>query len=176
MPVMKTSISLPFVKQLYCRTASFCTIERSRISTISSVATSSSTSFAFVPSVIIVKQYGHALPMTDGFTPSACSVRATLTRSCVFFHPHQAATCATAHAVFAVTFHFDHFNTWNLLKNFTRWIIYFVISAKVTGIMVSDSLIYFVLRLQFSFFDPGHTVILYGDKLLLQAQILDIHF
>src|SRR5699024_12367899 len=50
------------------------------ISATSIVPISSSTSFAFVPSLNIVKQYGPALEIIDGFTAIACSVRATLMR------------------------------------------------------------------------------------------------
>src|SRR5699024_12132645 len=41
---------------------------------------SSSTSFAFVPSLNIVRQYGHALEIIDDSVSIACSVRATLIR------------------------------------------------------------------------------------------------
>src|SRR5699024_7876585 len=50
------------------------------ISATSIVPISSSTSFAFVPSLNIVKQYGQALEIIDGITAIACSVRSTLMR------------------------------------------------------------------------------------------------
>src|SRR5699024_63398 len=71
------------------------------ISATSIVPISSSTSFAFVPSLNIVKQYGQALEIIDGFTAIACSVRATLMRFPVVSSVHIKPPPAPQHIPFS---------------------------------------------------------------------------
>src|SRR5699024_4260431 len=59
------------------------------------------TSFAFVPSLNIVKQNGHALEIIVGSTSNACSVLATLIRFPVSSSDHMSPPPAPQHIPFS---------------------------------------------------------------------------
>src|SRR5699024_10794034 len=85
--------------------AVFCSVsvntDRARISATSIVLISSSTSFAFVPSLNIVRQNGHALEIMDDSVSIACSVRATLMRLPVVSSAHIRPPPAPQHMPFS---------------------------------------------------------------------------
>src|SRR5699024_5067012 len=62
------------------RSSSSTNTDKAKISATSIVLTSCSTSFAFVPSLNIVRQNGQALEIIVGSVSNNCSVRATLIR------------------------------------------------------------------------------------------------
>ena len=64
-------------------------------------STVSSTSFAFTPSLIIVKQYGHPLPIMVGFVQEVVQFVAILIRVPVFSSVHIIPPPAPQHMAFS---------------------------------------------------------------------------
>src|SRR5699024_11302411 len=76
--------------------------DNAKISATSIVLMSCSTSFAFVPSLNIVRQNGQALEIIVGSTSIACSVRATFTRAPVVSSVHMRPPPAPQHIPFSL--------------------------------------------------------------------------
>src|SRR5699024_979037 len=75
--------------------------DSAKISATSIVLTSCSTSFAFVPSLNIVRQNGQALEIIVGSASSSCSVLATLIRFPVVSSVHMSPPPAPQHIPFS---------------------------------------------------------------------------